>query len=107
MGVRRTRPDEASRGIDQRSVDQGRGPAIPVGRTGTAAGGCAGTGWRAVLSAPRRKHPAASDAREHVLSQLGEVFRAHGYEGASLTLITEATGLGKGSLYNLFPRGKQ
>lgn len=41
-----------------------------------------------------------------VLPQLGEVFRAHGYEGASLSLITAATGLGKGSLYHLFPGGK-
>ena len=31
--------------------------------------------------------------RRDVLRALGEVFRAHGYEGASLTLITEATGL--------------
>jgi AcrR family transcriptional regulator len=46
------------------------------------------------------------DLRAKVLSQLGEVFRAHGYEGASLSLITQATGLGKGSLYNLFPGGK-
>ena len=45
--------------------------------------------------------------RAHVLRALGEVFRAHGYEGASLTLITEATGLGKGSLYHLFPGGKE
>ena len=45
--------------------------------------------------------------RREVLRTLGEVFRAHGYEGASLTLITEATGLGKGSLYNLFPGGKE
>ena len=42
-----------------------------------------------------------------MLRALGEVFRAHGYEGASLTLITEATGLGKGSLYHLFPGGKE
>lgn len=34
------------------------------------------------------------------------MFREHGYEGASLSLITEATGLGKGSLYHLFPDGK-
>jgi TetR/AcrR family transcriptional repressor of lmrAB and yxaGH operons len=47
------------------------------------------------------------DAREKVIAQLAEVFRAHGYEGTSLSLITEATGLGKGSLYNLFPRGKE
>ena len=45
--------------------------------------------------------------RSEVLRALAEVFRAHGYEGASLALITEATGLGKGSLYHLFPGGKQ
>src|SRR6186713_625477 len=45
--------------------------------------------------------------RGQVLRALGEVFRAHGYEGASLTLITETTGLGKGSLYHLFPDGKE
>lgn len=38
---------------------------------------------------------------------LAEVFRKHGYEGASLALISEATGLGKGSLYNFFPGGKE
>ena len=47
------------------------------------------------------------DVRETVVAQIAEVFRAHGYEGTSLTLITQATGLGKGSLYNLFPRGKE
>jgi TetR/AcrR family transcriptional repressor of lmrAB and yxaGH operons len=47
------------------------------------------------------------DVRGQVLAQLAEVFRAHGYEGASLSLISQATGLGKGSLYNLFPRGKE
>jgi TetR/AcrR family transcriptional regulator, lmrAB and yxaGH operons repressor len=41
-----------------------------------------------------------------MLPVLAEVFRAHGYEGASLALISRATGLGKGSLYNLFPGGK-
>lgn len=45
--------------------------------------------------------------RKDVLRALGEVFRTHGYEGASLTLITETIGLGKGSLYNLFPGGKE
>lgn len=38
---------------------------------------------------------------------LAEVFREHGYEGASLALIGRATGLGKGSLYHLFPNGKE
>ena len=37
---------------------------------------------------------------------LAEVFRAHGYEGATLALISGATGLGKGSLYHFFPGGK-
>ncbi|MGH1575366.1 TetR/AcrR family transcriptional regulator [Methylobacterium sp. P31] len=44
--------------------------------------------------------------RDGLLPALAEVFRAHGYEGASLSLITRATGLGKGSLYHLFPGGK-
>ncbi len=52
----------------------------------------------------KTKHDAA---RETVIAQIAEVFRAHGYEGTSLTLITQATKLGKGSLYNLFPRGKE
>jgi TetR/AcrR family transcriptional repressor of lmrAB and yxaGH operons len=45
--------------------------------------------------------------RADVLPRLAEVFRAHGYEGASLALISEATGLGKGSLYHFFPGGKE
>ena len=45
--------------------------------------------------------------RRDVLPILAEVFREHGYEGASLALIGEATGLGKGSLYNFFPGGKE
>jgi TetR/AcrR family transcriptional repressor of lmrAB and yxaGH operons len=45
--------------------------------------------------------------RADLLALLGEVFRAHGYEGATLALITRVTGLGKGSLYHFFPGGKQ
>src|SRR5947209_17439990 len=45
--------------------------------------------------------------RTELLPALGEVFRAHGYEGATLALITQATGLGKASLYHFFPGGKQ
>ncbi|MGP9813395.1 TetR/AcrR family transcriptional regulator [Rhodopseudomonas sp. NSM] len=45
--------------------------------------------------------------RAALLPLLGEVFRAHGYEGASLALISQATGLGKGSLYHFFPGGKK
>ncbi len=44
--------------------------------------------------------------RADLLPLLGEVFRSHGYEGATLALIGETTGLGKGSLYHFFPGGK-
>ena len=45
--------------------------------------------------------------RSDALPVLAEVFRERGYEGASLSLISEATGLGKGSLYHFFPGGKE
>lgn len=45
--------------------------------------------------------------RADVLPVLGELFRRHGFEGASLAVIAKATGLGKGSLYNFFPGGKE
>jgi AcrR family transcriptional regulator len=38
---------------------------------------------------------------------LAEVFRTYGFEGASLARISEGTGLGKGSIYNFFPGGKE
>ncbi|MDG3443017.1 TetR/AcrR family transcriptional regulator [Nitrospirillum amazonense] len=44
--------------------------------------------------------------RQDVIPVLAEVFRDHGFEGASLSAITARTGLGKGSLYNFFPGGK-
>ena len=45
--------------------------------------------------------------RADLLPTLGEVFREHGFEGASLAVITARTGLGKGSLYHFFPGGKE
>lgn len=45
--------------------------------------------------------------RADILPALGEVFREHGFEGASLALIGARTGLGKGSLYHFFPGGKE
>jgi hypothetical protein len=38
--------------------------------------------------------------RKDALPALAEVFREHGFAGASLALISPATGLGKGSLYH-------
>lgn len=45
--------------------------------------------------------------RQDVIATLAETFREHGYDGTSLSLITEKTGLGKGSLYHFFPGGKE
>jgi TetR/AcrR family transcriptional repressor of lmrAB and yxaGH operons len=45
--------------------------------------------------------------RRDVIPLVAEVFREFGYEGASLSRITETTGLGKGSLYHFFPGGKE
>ncbi len=41
-----------------------------------------------------------------LLNRLTAVFRTHGYEGASLSKISEATGLQRASLYHRFPGGK-
>jgi AcrR family transcriptional regulator len=38
---------------------------------------------------------------------LFEVFRNHGYEGATIAQLSEATGLKKSSLYHRFPAGKE
>ena len=51
--------------------------------------------------------PGHAERRATALIALGEVFRARGYAAASLPELTEATGLGKGSLYLLFPGGKE
>ncbi|MBP0598528.1 TetR/AcrR family transcriptional regulator [Herbaspirillum sp. LeCh32-8] len=44
--------------------------------------------------------------RAALVPVLAEVFRAHGFDGASLARLTEGSGLGKGSLYHYFPGGK-
>lgn len=41
-----------------------------------------------------------------LLKKLSDVFRDVGYEGASLAMLSEATGLKKASLYHRFPGGK-
>jgi AcrR family transcriptional regulator len=44
---------------------------------------------------------------EALLERLTRVFREHGYEGASLALLSEASGLKRASLYHRFPGGKE
>lgn len=45
--------------------------------------------------------------RADIVLLLAEIFRELGYEGTSLSRITERTGIGKGSLYHFFPGGKE
>jgi TetR/AcrR family transcriptional regulator, lmrAB and yxaGH operons repressor len=45
--------------------------------------------------------------RAAAVPALAEAFREHGFEGASIAELCAATGLGKGSLYNFFPGGKE
>jgi len=45
--------------------------------------------------------------RADVVPLLAEIFRELGYEGTTLSRITERTGIGKGSLYHFFPGGKE
>ncbi|WP_447968686.1 TetR/AcrR family transcriptional regulator [Nitrospira sp. M1] len=42
-----------------------------------------------------------------LLDRLTDVFRTYGYEGASLSKMSEATGLQRASLYHRFPGGKE
>jgi AcrR family transcriptional regulator len=50
--------------------------------------------------------PAALLARDEIVARIQDVFRDHGFDGASLADISDATGLGKSSLYHYFPGGK-
>lgn len=46
-------------------------------------------------------------SREALIGCLVELFYRYGYDGTTLTLITERTGLGRASLYHHFPGGKE
>lgn len=48
-----------------------------------------------------------SVTEDDLLARLARVFSEVGYEGASLSLLAEATGLQKASLYHRFPGGKK
>jgi AcrR family transcriptional regulator len=51
--------------------------------------------------------PAPLLTRDELLDRLHDTFRRYGYEGASMSRIATATGLGKASLYHHFPGGKE
>lgn len=46
-------------------------------------------------------------SKETIILVLLELFRHYGYDGVSIARISEATGLGKASLYHHFPHGKE
>lgn len=46
-------------------------------------------------------------SKDKAIPKLVDVFRRYGYEGATLARLSEATGLGKASLYHHFPKGKE
>jgi len=50
--------------------------------------------------------PAALLPRDEVVARIQDVFRDRGFDGASLAELSNATGLGKSSLYHYFPGGK-
>lgn len=45
-------------------------------------------------------------SKDEVIQRIVAAFREHGYEGASLSILSQATGLGRSSLYHHFPNGK-
>jgi AcrR family transcriptional regulator len=51
--------------------------------------------------------PPAAASKDEIVDRLFNVFRAQGFEGASLADLSRATGLGKSSLYHHFPNGKE
>ncbi|MFC3106738.1 TetR/AcrR family transcriptional regulator [Undibacterium arcticum] len=50
---------------------------------------------------------AINQTRDDMVDSIISVFRSEGYEGASLAKLSEATGLGRSSLYHHFPMGKE
>ncbi|MEM9505044.1 MAG: TetR/AcrR family transcriptional regulator [Cyanobacteria bacterium P01_E01_bin.43] len=51
-----------------------------------------------------RQHPMS---KEQAIHQFAPIFSQYGYDGATLTRLSQATGLGKASLYHHFRGGKE
>jgi TetR/AcrR family transcriptional repressor of lmrAB and yxaGH operons len=51
-------------------------------------------------------HPTGPRGRDGILAAIEAALRGRGYDGASIADLSEATGLGKSSLYHHFPGGK-
>lgn len=51
--------------------------------------------------------PAPLMSKEELIDKLVYIFRDYGYDGATLSLLSKVTGLGRASLYHHFPHGKR
>ncbi len=58
------------------------------------------------MSALKRSPGRPGIDRDVLLGRIAEVFRKHGFDGASLVELASASGIGKASLYHHFPGGK-
>ena len=47
------------------------------------------------------------DTRDRIIVATNELFRRHGYNGTTLTQISEASAATIGSIYHFFPGGKE
>jgi AcrR family transcriptional regulator len=50
--------------------------------------------------------PRSTLVRKEIVGHVCGVFRSHGYEGTTMAVLSQATGLQKSSLYHHFPGGK-
>lgn len=46
-------------------------------------------------------------SKAQIIHDLGKVFRAYGFDGATISRLTDGTGLERASLYHHFPKGKK
>ena len=60
-----------------------------------------------LIDSEGRPMPAPPLGREAAVDRLLGAFRRYGYDAASLAQLSNATGLGRSSLYHYFPDGKQ
>jgi TetR/AcrR family transcriptional regulator, lmrAB and yxaGH operons repressor len=58
------------------------------------------------LPPPDPEDAGAPRGRDEIVAKIRDVFRQRGFEGATLTTLARATGLGRPSLYHHFPGGK-
>ncbi len=58
------------------------------------------------MSAVLKEQGPIFTAKEKAARAFTGIFREYGYEGASLSMLSAASGLGRSSLYHHFPKGK-